>query len=248
MDKKSGWERRVYEKFHGKKAAYGGGVGGERYEGISRVNFDRDGRLLEGKSARAMEARGTVGEMLLGNVERLLRLSLYGKEGAAKRWAGELLAIIGSRIAVEDRKLLKGNKGYGVCKRRIGKKLGTLLYPKAPISQVVQVELSMAESVRDLLVVLDFTSDDWKREARVRGIRECYWPVMELPELSLKTEPKWWKFLWPLIRKNYPGLLQELRKESVANEKKGWSRFRRQFRQHLQLLAERREKGVRNLR
>ncbi len=39
-----------------------------------------------------------------------------------------------------------------------------IVVPKAPISQVVQVELSMAESVRDLLVVLDFTSDDWKRE------------------------------------------------------------------------------------
>jgi hypothetical protein len=197
-----------------------GASGGEDSE-ISRVLFDRDGRLLEGREAK--EVRAMVGEGLLINVERLLRLSLHGKDGAARRWAGEVLAIIGSRIAVEEGKLLKWNKGYGVCKRRIGKKLGTVLYPKALISQVVQVELSVAESVRDLLVVLDFTCGDWKREAKQLGIDERYWPVMGLPELSLKSERWWWKLLWKLIKENYPGLLRKLQEESVANEKKGWS-------------------------
>ena len=102
--------------------------------------------------------------------------------------------------------------------------------------------------MRDLLIVLDFTGDQWKREAKRLGIRECYWPVMDLPELSPKSEPRWWKCLWPLIKKNYPDLLLNLLNESVANEKKGWSTFRRQCRQHLQLLARRRTQGVRNLR
>ena len=180
---------------------------------------------------------------LLVNVERLLRLSLQEKDSATKKWAGEVLASIGSRIGVEDRKLLKENKSYHTYKRRIGKKLGTVLYPKATISRVVQLELSVAESVRDLLAVLDFTCGEWEQEAKRLRIRECYWPVIDLPELSPKSEPRWWKFLWPLIKKNYLNLLPKLRNESVADDKKGWSTFRRQFRQHLQLVARRRTAG-----
>jgi hypothetical protein len=220
----------------------------ETYDRLLRVLFDLDGRMLEGSRGAATEARAMVQSTLLVNVERLLRLSLQEKDGATKKWAGEILAFIGSRIAVEDRKLLKENKGYSTYKRRIGKKLGTVLYPKATISRVVQVELSVAERVRDLLSVLDFTCGEWEQEAKRLRIRECYWPGMDLPELSPKSEPRWWKFLWPLIKKNYPDLLLKLRNESVANDKKRWSTFRRQFRQHLQLLARRRTEGVRNLR
>ncbi len=220
----------------------------ETNDRFSRVLFDPEGRMLEGSRRAAREARVMVQSALLVNVERLLRLSLHEKDSATKKWAGEVLAFIGSRITVEDRKLLKENKSYRTYKRRIGKKLGTVLYPKATISRIVQVELSMAESVGDLLAVLDFTCGEWEQEAKRLQIRECYWPVMDLPELSPKSEPRWWKFLWRLIKKNYPDLLLKLRNESVANDKKGWSTFRRQFRQHLQLLARRRTQGVRNLR
>ena len=221
----------------------------ETYDRFSRVQFDREGRLFEGSGRAAREARDKVESSLLVNVNRLLRLALEGEDSPAREWAGDVLANIGSRIGVEDRKLRKANKSYHDWKRKIGKKLGTVLHPKAAISRVVQVELSMAESVRDLLAVLDFTCSEWKQEAKRLQIRECYWPVMDLPELSPKSEPRWWKLLWRLIKKNYPGLLTRLRNESCSNaalhNEARWSSFRRRFRQHLQLLARRRAKGVR---
>ena len=109
----------------------------ETYDRFSRVLFDPQGRLFEGSSRAAREARSMVESSLLVNVERLLRLALKGDDSAARRWAGEVLANIGSKIGVEDRKLLKANKSYRDWKRNIGKKLGTVLYPKAIISRVV---------------------------------------------------------------------------------------------------------------
>jgi hypothetical protein len=86
--------------------------------------------------------------------------------------------------------------------------------------------------------------ETWKEKAP----RE-YWQAVDLRGFSKNSEPHWWKFLWPLIKKHNPDLLAILRNESVSNAAKNktarWSTFRRQFRQHLQLLAERRARGVR---
>jgi hypothetical protein len=100
------------------------------YERIGRVKFDRAGLLFEGSSRAARKARDMVESSLLVNVPRLLRLGLEGKDSAAREWAGEVLANIGSRISVEHRKLLKANKSYRDWKRKIGKKLGTVFIPK----------------------------------------------------------------------------------------------------------------------
>jgi hypothetical protein len=221
----------------------------EAYDRISRVQFDREGLLFVGSDRAARERRDRVESALLVNVSRLLRLALDAKDRAPREWAGEVLANISSRIAVEDRKLLKANKSYRDWKRKIGKKLGTVLHPTATISRVVQVELAVAESVGQLLAVLDFTGDGWKQEAKRLGIPECYWPVLDLPELSEKSEPLWWKLLWERIKKTYPGLLMALRNQSVSNAALNntfrWATVRRRFRQRLQLIARRRDQGVR---
>jgi hypothetical protein len=204
-----------------------------------RINFDPAGQLLEGKAAG--EARDSVGSLMTGNVERLLRLALQVKDTTAKKWAGEVLANLVSRIEVEDGKLRKMNASYREWRRKIGKKLGTILRPTATISRVVQCELGVVERIRDLFTVYDFTGMSEQEAKEV--ISEYYWPVKDLPEFSVRSEPKWWKFLWPSIKKNYPGLLLALKRESVAAEKRP-SKFRPRFRQHLQLLARRRDQGI----
>src|SRR5919108_130706 len=42
---------------------------------------------------------------------------------------------------------------------------------------------------------------DWRGVARKNGIPDEYFPLVEFPRFSIRSEPKWWKFLWPLIQK-----------------------------------------------
>ena len=75
-----------------------------------------------------------------------------------------------------------------------------------------------------------------------------------MSEFNEATEPGWWKFLWPLIRKNNPDLLEKLRagakrkevlwaysdgmsKSQVKEKKLFWGAFQTQFRNHLKALA-----------
>jgi hypothetical protein len=99
------------------------------------------------------------------------------------------------------------------------------------------------------------TGRTWEQAARKEKIPREYWAVVKLPEFSVKSEPRWWGFLWPLIRKNNPGLLEKLRRDAKRGEevwiftdgqsrkqvrarKLYWKDFQRQFRLHLKALAD----------
>jgi hypothetical protein len=210
--------------------------------------YGRLQRIEGGKTKAARRAQSELQSLLLNSITELLRIALDEKDSAAKQWAGELLANIGAHIEIEEEKLTKVNARYRDWRSNIGKKLQTVLYPKAAISVVVQCELDVVESHRTLLQLLG-PGDGWQQEAKRLRIRECYWPARKLPEFEVRTEPQWWELSWPMIKKNYPGLLTRLRNESHSNaalqNKARWSTFRRQFRQHLQLLARHRARGVR---
>lgn len=203
---------------------------------------DSVGKFLEGGAA-VKKGRERVQSLLVDNVEQLLSLALQEKDSAVRKWAGEVLAHIVSRIGVEDRKLRETNPSYRDWRSKIGKKFGTVLYPTAIISQIVQCELALSERTREFLMVLDFTDDDWKQEAKRLGVSESYWPLKDLEKFSQKSEPQWWKIIWGHIKENYPDWLKALKAESVAAEKRS-SKFHQRFRQHFQLLARRRDKGV----
>lgn len=99
----------------------------EPHDGILAVQFDPEGRLFEGSGRVTREARERVQSLLTTNVARLLKLALQEEDSVAKKWAGEVLANIVSRIGVEDRNLRRTNKSYRDWRSKIGKKLGTVV-------------------------------------------------------------------------------------------------------------------------
>jgi hypothetical protein len=64
----------------------------------------------------------------------------------------------------------------------------------------MQRELKKATRDRKRLILLS-ASKDWREAAEKQRIRESYWPLVAFPELSMKSQAKWWEFLWPLIQK-----------------------------------------------
>lgn len=94
----------------------------------------------------------------------------------------------------------------------------------------------------------------FKQAAKKAGIPEDYWRTINLPPFSLKSEPEWWEFLWPLIKRNNPDLLGKLRsnasrteanwsfsdgvsKRELKSRKLFWKDFQAQFRNHLKAVA-----------
>jgi hypothetical protein len=164
-------------------------------------------------------ARCELQELLLNTIGQVLRVAQKSKAGVAKEWAGELLAIIGVSIGRQDRynKKLKANTAYAEMKKKLsGKGLTSALFPKGKVCAIVQRELKKAERYRERLRRLSAIRNrkitegerrqlgllkDRREAARQEKIPEAYWPLRNFPEFSVKSEPKWWEFLSPLIRK-----------------------------------------------
>jgi hypothetical protein len=216
----------------------------------------------EGRERRKTghEVRGELQTFLRNGIDRLLDLALREKDANAKDWAGALLANISVRIEKYDKKLSEVNAVYCDEKKKIGKLRTDVLFPK-PIGAAVKRELRKAERYRKRLMYFKTGyGEEWKaavsrhnRQSRQK-ITEAYWPFAELLEFSVKSEPQWWKLLWPLLKKNNPDLLEKLRgdakrkevvwthldgssKWQVKSRKLFWKDFQKQFRNHLKALA-----------
>src|SRR5262245_9083918 len=150
------------------------------------------------------EARVELQTLLLNTIGQVLRVGVSEKDGLAKKWAGELLAIIGVSISKHDQhdEKLKANSAYAEMKKKLsGKGLTSALFPTY-VCGIAQQELKTAEECcRRLLLLRERYGDGWALEARWEGILEEYWPAMQLPDFSQESEPRWWKFLWPFIEK-----------------------------------------------
>jgi len=201
-----------------------------------------------GKAAK--EARAELQSLFGTHVGQLLRLALSKKANKTKQWAGMMLANIGSSIWKYDEKLSETNNAYLAEKKKISseKQLVQVLFPK-PISEAVQRELRTAERYRKTLMLLKAAcGKGWKEAGRRQKIPEAYWVFAELPDFSQKSEPRWWKLLWPLIKENNRDLLVELRGGKFPTRgiryKARWASYRKEFRNVLHTVARHRDSGV----
>ena len=210
----------------------------------------------EGREKRSTghEVRCELQTFLGNGIDRLLDLALREKDADAKQWAGALLANICVRIEKHDKRLSEVNAAYCDEKKKIGKLRTDVLFPK-PISAAVKRELRKAERYRKRLMYFKTGyGEEWKAavsrhnmESRQK-IPTAYWPFAELLDFSVKSEPQWWKLLWPLIRQNNPGLLTALREGKIATRgiryHARWATYRKEFRNALRTLARLRSDGV----
>jgi hypothetical protein len=88
--------------------------------------------------------------------------------------------------------------------------------------------------------------DGWQQAAKKHKIPEEYWPAMKLPEFSEETVSRWWKFLWPLIKKNsnQQELLKMAQRKFSPARKRCFSDLQKTARDHLKALARLRTSGV----
>jgi hypothetical protein len=188
---------------------------------------------------------------------------LIGIGSAKQVTGGQLLAgesLMRVRVVIEkhNERLRRVNSAYRETEAKIRKlKLRRdIVADPGVIGQIVQKELATAERYRDELLFyrrLRLLAKNRKSLIRTR-ISSEYWPAMKLPEFSVKSEPQWWEFLWPLLKKNNPDLLEKLRGDAkrkevvwthldgssnrqVKSRKLFWKDFQKQFRNHLKALA-----------
>ena len=219
---------------------------------------------VERENVLARRLRGEFGELLLNTIEQLLRVALEGKSSEAREWARGLLWDIEEGIGKHGEKLW--DKAW---KEKKGKRMRRdVLFPRGPIAKCVREELGRAllfwkrlktlkatcvsarkqKGLRSAGIVPGMT---WEEVADKEKIPREYWALVELPFFSVKSAPRWWKFLWPLIKQNNPDLLPKLRGRSIRAErvdpgdvKKGtkrirprWASFAKEFRNVLRTLA-----------
>jgi hypothetical protein len=181
----------------------------------------------------------------------LLRLALGRKESKTKQWAGMMLASIGVSVWKHHDKLSKTNATYRKEKAKVGKLRVDMLFPTR-IGKAVRRGLKTAERYRRTLLVLRAvlrrvsagSEDHWKRIAKRKRIPERYFAAVDLPEFSVKSEPEWWKFLWPLIKKHLPKDSWYQRPPGYQPRKRYSSDFQKAAREHLQSLLRLRHEGI----
>jgi hypothetical protein len=252
--------RRVIEELLGAIEVIGAsGTRGRRAarENISGVMFE----VVERVSALAFEKKGGVVaqwavEVLSVLVDRcigvLLRLGVSEVEGRGKERAGSVLARVETALEKHMKKLERVNKGYVETKARIKEhesRRDVVCDPKV-IGRIVQRELAAAELYRGVLRYyrrLGLLGPN--RTLLVRSeVPRKYWETLELAELSVKSEPEWWAFLWPVIKGNNQeflvGVLEGRFPTLGRRLHTRWSSYREEFRSHLQSLAAARDKAA----
>jgi hypothetical protein len=207
---------------------------------------------LGGEDALAARAaREALGAAFLGFTSTLLGLAAARKDKTSRQWAGRLLASIGCSIQKHDQKLSNANKAYRLEKEKFGSLRVDVLFPKR-IGIVVQRELKKAERLRRRLLLFQKTCGrHWREVVKRQRLPKSYLPTIKLPEFSVESEPQWWEFLWPLIKKKIdvskmPPL--KLREYELDSEKKTRKRYasdlQKACRDHLKSRARQRDAGV----
>ena len=163
--------------------------------------FEMLEKLKSNDAKSAHSAIEALEGLFLAFTSTLLGLAKAGKDKTTKQWAGRLLASVGCSICKYDEKLCAANRSYREEKAKIGELRLDVLFPRK-ISRIVQRELKKAERMqRRLLVIKKVCGGQWRKTATRQRIPKAYWRTMQLDGFSGKSEPQWWKFLWPLIKK-----------------------------------------------
>jgi hypothetical protein len=205
------------------------------------------------------EARVELQTLLLNTMGQVFRVAQKSKAAVAKKWAGELLAIIGERIRKHNKNLCKANVRYAEMKKKLsGKSLASVFFPKW-IGQIVQRELKEAELHQKHLLLLKVAyGKKWKEAAKRESIPEAYYATAHLPELRKKkfqndtkakvylekAEKRWWDFLWPLISKKIEAKLPKVKQSFEHSGTFYPSRYDKGAGEHLHLIVCLRVKGV----
>jgi hypothetical protein len=223
-------------------------VAGDDEKAIRAAHLGHKQSVYIVRAARA--TRAELQELLLkGVVPALLRLALVQKDSEAKQWAGMMLASIGASIKKYDKKLCEANAAYIQEQEKIvrEKQLVQVVVSPKPIMEAVRRELMKAEERRRTLLRLKGVfGRTWRHSENLRDL-EDYLPFVELPDFP-KRFALWWRALWPLIKENNPGLLDNLRTGKFPTRgirhQSRWATYRPEFRNALATLARLRTVGV----
>jgi hypothetical protein len=216
--------------------------------------FNEKLERLKGDDVNAARSARAALEPLFLEFIALLDFAEAGRDEVTKQWAGRLLANIWKRIEKHDEKLCAANPAYRQERERIGSLRTDVLSPRSKITRIVQQELATAFKMRRWLLMLrgvvkKQSGRKWRKkwqeviEALGGALLEEYLPAVRLPPFSVKSEPRWWKFLWPLIKKKIDRL--KLSPLAQHDPKSGGVKARKRYkadsettaRDHLKLLA-----------
>jgi len=189
---------------------------------------------------------------LLHGVSELLGIAL-NKENADKAWAGRFLAMIAVWIEKYDAKLCEVNEAYRQEKMELGKGFRRdVWFEPGPLYMALLRELWRCWYYRRELI--NPTAQRYLPNITGKAPKD-YLPCLKWPKLSVKLSPKSWakweRFLWELLKKHNPGLLDELRRNSdrkeLVKDEKGnwntetrllyWNAFHGQFQKHLRAMV-----------
>jgi hypothetical protein len=198
----------------------------------------------------------------------LLICALKATRRTAREWAGKLLANIYQKIEKHDKKLRVTNAAYRQEREKFaGKSFSAALFPKGEVCKVAQQELLKARRYYgELRLFKEAFGRGWEPSAESGNVPKEYWPLVDLPEFSVKSVGEWSDFLWPLIEKKIdvskmpPLKMREYDTVNVAHNPRtrktevsaGRKTHRKRYpsdsentaRGHLQLLAKLSDKGL----
>jgi hypothetical protein len=115
-----------------------------------------------------------------------------------------------------------------------------------------KAERKLCRPSYDVLYPGEFTSSGpytWKDAAREKRIPEEYWPLVDFPDLSLKSSKKWWAFIWSQIKEKQDKLLPRLRERGKGRAEAKikllyLKHFQKEFQNHWKTLVSYRAAGI----
>jgi hypothetical protein len=147
----------------------------------------------------AWRAAQTLSALVYRCINPLIAIASAKQDTIGKRWAGESLARINDAVEKHEKTLSRVNSAYRETK--VQKKPRRDIVVPGPIGQIVQKELATAEYYRDELPFYRrLLGKNWKSLIPT-PIPDEYWLTLQLPDFTEESEPQWWEFLWPLIKK-----------------------------------------------
>jgi hypothetical protein len=242
----------------GARRAAGDHLSGHLFETIDRLSVLA---VQKKDSVAAQRAAQTLSILVCRCINRLIGIGSAKQDTIGKRCAGESLARVDDAVEKHRKTLSRVNSAYRETKaeiRRLKLRRDIVAAP-GPIGQIVQKELAIAEYYRERLLFYRRLLGKNRKSFRTQIVKpkqvEMYYKIpreyrrtLKLPDFTEESEPQWWEFLWPLIKKNNPDLLVELREGKFPTRgirhRARWSSYRKEFRSHLRTLARLRSGGT----
>ena len=179
----------------------------------------------------ARGGRTALWELFINGVNHLMAIAVGNSP--AKDWAAKLLANLS---VLMDEEIYNANEAYRQEKSKLGKIFRhDVWFPKNPLYQALHREIWFCQIYRKELswpVALSY----YPKVNVPTTMPAEYRSILELPPLSLKSWRKWDPKLWWLVKRNNPQLLSELQQRYKRVESR-WSKYRKEFRQHLETIA-----------